>query len=357
MIEEQRSPNTDPLLTGRILIVDDDLTNVSLLESMLRGVGATDVHSTTDSRETVDLVSTLKPDILLLDLRMPHPDGYEILDHLAPHREEEGYFPILVLTADATPEAMERALQAGALDFLTKPLNITEVLLRIRNLLHTRELYKKIQDYNLQLEKKVRERTSRLRDAHTEILDRLAHTAEYRDDQTGEHTRRVGKLSALLAKELGLPQAQVDMIRKTAPLHDIGKIGIQDAILRKPGPLTDDEWAVMMTHSVIGDDILSGSKFSSMEMGRVIARSHHERWDGDGYPDGLASEDIPLVARIVQVVDIFDALTHDRPYKKAWPLDKALIEIEAAAGTQCDPKVVEALMTVAERDSRLAQML
>jgi putative two-component system response regulator len=258
---------------------------------------------------------------------------------------------VLVLTADATPEAKHKALSLGARDFLSKPLDPLEVTLRVNNLLETRFLYRALLEENRRLEERVQERTRELQQAQLEILERLARAAEYRDDETGEHVRRVAVNAAHVAEALGLPQEQVGMIRSAAPLHDLGKIGIPDAILRKPAKLTPEEFAVIKTHATIGAELLSGGRSELSRVAERIARSHHERWDGSGYPDGLAGEEIPLEGRIVAVVDVFDALTSERPYKSAWPLEEALAEIEAQAGRQFDPRVVQALLHALEARS------
>ena len=223
---------------ARILVVDDQESNVQLLERLLRLKGYEQIETLTDSRLAVQRFVATRPDLVLLDLRMPHLSGLEVLEELHPLIGAEEYLPILILTADTAPETRQTALSMGAKDFLNKPFDTVEVLLRIRNLLETRFLYLQLRDQNALLDRKVRERTRELEEAQTEILSRLALAAEYRDDQTGEHTRRVGHVAALLARTLGLSDTEVELIRHAAPLHDIGKIGIPDAILLKPGRLT-----------------------------------------------------------------------------------------------------------------------
>ena len=261
---------------GKILIVDDEKANIRFLEIVLQKAGYTNVHSTTDSRQALMLFRSIQPDIVLLDLTMPHLDGFAVMGQL--HQEfPDHVIPILVLTADATSIAKHRALKGGANDFLTKPLDEIEVLLRINNLLETHF-------HSVLLEAKVQERTQELEKAQLETLQRLAMAAEYRDDDTGLHTKRVGITAARIAEELGLPPAQVDLILLAAPLHDVGKIGITDAILLKPGKLTDEEFDIMRQHTVIGAKILSGSTSPRLQLAEEIALSHHERWDGRGYP-------------------------------------------------------------------------
>jgi putative two-component system response regulator len=331
-----------PLAKARILVVDDEPANVLLLERLLRHWGYEDVVSTTDSSEAVALAEQERPSLLLLDLTMPHPDGFEIMDLLTERHVGRPSCPVLVLTADASATTRKRALSSGASDFLTKPFDATEVRLRVENLLRTHVLQRRLESHNDLLEERVRERTRELEDAKLEILERLARAGEYRDDATQEHALRVGRTAALLATELRLPEEDVELIRCAAPLHDIGKVGVPDTILRKPGRLTTDEFETVKDHTVIGGRILAESTSTVLQASEVIARAHHERWDGSGYPDGLVGEAIPLPGRLVAVADMFDALTHERPYKPAWTFERASAEIRRLAGTQLDPGVVQA---------------
>jgi putative two-component system response regulator len=255
---------------------------------------------------------------------------------------EERRMPFLVLTADVNEETKRRALSVGARDFLTKPLDQTELLMRVRNLLQVQYLQTRLLTQNATLEGQVAERTRDLEQARLEVLDRLALAAEYRDDDTQQHAWRIGRTSALLAAALDLPEADVELIRRAAPLHDLGKIGIPDAILLKPERLSDGEFQLMKTHTTIGAEILSGSSSPLLLMAEQIALTHHERWDGHGYPNGLSGEQIPLPGRIVAVADVADALAHARPYKDAWRVERVVAEILNQAGSQFDPAVVEA---------------
>jgi putative two-component system response regulator len=223
------------------------------------------------------------------------------------------------------------------------------VLLRVRNLLQTRYLRLELQLHNDLLHERVQQRTSELEDAKLEMLDRLALAAEYRDDATGQHADRIGRTSELLALELGLDPAEATLIGHAARLHDIGKIGIADELLLKPGTYSADDFNAMKLHSTIGARILSGSNNELLMMAEQIALTHHERWDGSGYPNGRAGEDIPLPGRIVTVADVFDALTHRRPYKDAWPIEEAVHEIVGASGTKFDPHVVTAFARLDHR--------
>jgi putative two-component system response regulator len=330
----------------RILAVDDEESNLLLLRRILERDGYTRLVVTTDPSQLPGLFLEHQPDLVLLDLHMPGMDGFEVMDRLAPLTNDGNDVPFLVLTADATDETMRRALSMGARDFLTKPLDRIELLLRVRNLLHAKSLQDRLREQNSTLEEKVIERTRDLDRARMEMLDRLALAAEYRDDQTQEHAWRIGRICALIGHGLGLPESEVELIRRAAPLHDLGKIGISDTILLKPGRLTNDEVAVMKTHTAIGAQILALSRSPVLRLAERIALMHHERWDGRGYPTGLRGEKIPLAGRIVAVADVFDALTHERPYKRAWSVDKALSEILSQAEQQFDPAVVEAFSTL-----------
>lgn len=330
----------------RILVVDDEPTNVRVLTRLLEHAGYQELVTTTDPREVEEIFRADPPDLVLLDLRMPHLDGFQVLERLRPLIPPRSYLPILVLTGDLSPEVRERALSAGARDFVTKPFEPSEVLLRIRNLLETRYLHRALAEHNASLEERVRIRTRELAGAQMEILRRLALAAEYRDDVTGQHAERVGVLSALIAEALGQSPQQVQLIRQAAPLHDVGKIGIPDAILMKPGPLTPAEFEVMKSHTIIGGRILSGSHFPLLQVARQIALSHHEFWAGGGYTPGLSGEGIPLVGRIVSVADTYDCLTHARPYKQASSVDETVAEIRRERGRQFDPRVVDAFLEV-----------
>lgn len=334
---------------ARILIVDDQEANIQYLERTLRRAGFSELTMTQDSRQVLDLYHAQNPDLIILDLMMPHLDGFAVMEQLSAVVPAGDYLPILVLTADATAETQRRALAAGVADFLTKPFHPIEVTLRTRNLLRTRLLHRALQQENEALEQKVRSRTQALADSQVEILERLAISAEYRDDQTGRHAQRVGAVSAALAREIGLPLDQVTLIRQAAPLHDVGKIGIPDDILGKPGRLTPEEYEQMKVHTTIGGRILSGGQSPLIHTAQSIALSHHEWWNGHGYPHHLIGEQIPLAGRIVAVADVLDALTHVRPYKTAWPLAAALDELGRLSGQQFDPDILTALQFLHHR--------
>jgi len=335
---------------AKILIVDDQEYNVSLLERILGRAGYKQVFSTMDPFQIEQMLAEIDPDIILLDLHMPGMDGLQVLKLIRELTGENNYLPVLMLTADMTSEAKQEVLQAGVNDFLTKPYDRTEVILRINNLLKTRYLHMQLQQHNNTLETRVRERTGELQQAKAEILQLLGRAAEYRDDMTGQHTQRVGHLSALIAGRLGLPEGHIDLIRRAAPLHDIGKIGIPDDILLKPGRFEPHEFERMKTHTTIGANILEGSSFTVLKMAGIIAKSHHEKWDGTGYPEGLKGEEIPIESRIVALADFYDALTHERPYKKAWSTLEAITEVEKQKGYHFDPQIADAFLYLVEKN-------
>lgn len=345
----------DALLTARILIVDDQEVNIRLLELVLRREGFTTIRSVTDSYEVIPVFAEYRPDIILLDLLMPGIDGFAIMELLRRRIAEGDYLPILVLTADSSPETRRRALALGAKDFLTKPFDQIEVMLRIWNLLETRFLYRQIQQQNQQLGVQVKKSMRDLDEAQMEVIGRLAQAAEYRDENTGQHTLRVGRISALIARTIGLDDELVELIRRAAPLHDVGKIAIPDHILLKPGRLTNEEMERMKQHSSIGARLLAGSRLELLNIAYEIALYHHERWDGTGYPQGVKGAAIPICARIVAVADAFDALTHKRPYKEAWSVSEAVTELRASQGSRYDPQIVDALVQVLEQEGLLSE--
>lgn len=327
-----------------LLIVDDQPENVRLLVRILNRAGFTNVTTATDPSRVAELHAACNPDLVLLDLHMPTHDGFEVLEQLAPFTTGVERLPVVMITGDASSEVKRKALSLGAKDFISKPFDPAEVVLRIKNLLETRFLHQKLRRHNTELEKMVIARTRQLEESQVEMLERLATAVEFRDDDTGDHTKRVGLMSARLAEAVGLGSAAVELIKRAAPLHDIGKVGISDAILLKPGPLTSEERAVMQTHTTIGSRMLEKGGSELVRLCQRIARSHHEHWDGTGYPDGIAGKAIPLEARIVAIADFLDAVTHERPYRAAWALSDALATITAASGSHFDPVIVKVLM-------------
>jgi putative two-component system response regulator len=325
---------------ARILIVDDEPANLALLRQVLARTGYHNLLTLSDFRRAIAVVREWDPDLVLLDLHLPNSEGIALLDNIR-HELNLPELPIIVITADASNGARMAALEAGATDFLLKPIDTFEVTLRVRNLLRLRKLHRELTDQRTLLELRVAERTAELAASQREILQRLALASEYRDDMTGQHTERVGDLSVRIARQMGLPAAEIEIIRFATPLHDIGKIAIPDQILLKPGPLTAVEYEEIKLHVTVGASILSGGTSPILRMAEQVALTHHERWDGSGYL-GLVKLQIPQAARIVAVADVFDALISVRPYKQAWPVAMAVAEIVRFSGIHFDPEVVEA---------------
>jgi putative two-component system response regulator len=331
---------------ARILIVEDDAANLSLLTRILKRARFTNVQGVLEAEQILPAVNEYEPDVVLLDLHIPGADGLELITTIAEAAGPRNYMPVLVLTGDNSHEARDLALAAGAKDFLTKPYDSTEIVLRVRNLIETRLLYVELQRQNILLNERFMARTAELEEAKLEILDHLARASDIRDDCTQAHTFRVGQLAALIGTRLGLSELEVEQLRIAARLHDIGKIGVSDSILLKQGRLAPAEFMAQEKHTLIGAKILAGSRFPVLRLAEEIALTHHESWDGAGYPRGLAGDEIPLVGRIVAVADVFDALTHERPYKQAWSRLAAMVEIRQQSGIKFDPAVVDAFFAV-----------
>lgn len=328
-----------------IVIIDDSLTNLILLSSCLKSFGLNKVRIFSDSAEGLEWLMNNQWNLALLDLSMPSPDGFEVLDCLSQRNRAE--YPIIIVTALNDPESRRKGLERGANDFISKPIDLPEVLLRVRGCLELAEASRVLRNANAELERKVEERTAQLEDSYKAIINSLTRAASYRDDDTGEHIQRIGESAAILAKAIDMPTAWCDLIRMAAPMHDVGKIGIEDAILQKPGPLTDEERKSMQRHARIGYDILLDPNRSAVtDMAAEIALAHHERWDGQGYPNGLKGDAIPLSARIVAICDVYDALRMPRPYKKSWSKEDAQHYIRDQEGTHFDPHLVKVFCTL-----------
>jgi putative two-component system response regulator len=330
----------------RVLVIDDEPAVVRAVVRILERSGIPLVEGVTDPYRAVERFRDMAPDLVLLDLRMPQMDGLKVLEELVAATPPATYLPIVMLTAEDRPEIRERALAMGAKDFLSKPFDRSEVAIRIRNLLDTRALHRALRAKNQELEARVLERTEELAESQREVLDRLSRAGEYRDDETGRHTQRVAEIAVSLAERLGLLRLEVDLIARAAPLHDVGKIGVPDSILLKRGRLTPEEFGIMKRHTIIGATMLCGGHTRLMKLAETIARSHHERWDGTGYPDGIAGQGIPLPARIVGVADFFDAMTHTRQYRPAVPVEATLAEMKEQRGRHFDPALVDAFLSL-----------
>ncbi|MEW5789755.1 MAG: HD domain-containing phosphohydrolase [Pseudomonadota bacterium] len=335
----------------RIAIVDDNAVNLKLMESLVKRAGDFTPHLFQDSAAGLAWCLANEPDLIIVDFMMPPPDGLEFIRR---YRAVEANVdvPMLMITADHEKETRYAALEAGANDFLTKPIDNAEFRARLRNMLSLRRSQKALADRAAWLAEKVAEATHEILEREREMVTRLSRAAEFRDPETGAHIQRMAHYSLLIAEHLDLPREDRDMLLAAAPMHDVGKIAIPDHILLKPGRLDDAELAVMRTHAEKGYEILRDSKSRMLDLAALIAWTHHEKYDGTGYPRGLAGADIPLAGRIVAVADVFDALTTERPYKKAWELDRALDLLREGRGSHFDPDCVEAFL--ARLDAALA---
>ncbi|QBF81406.1 response regulator [Shewanella maritima] len=313
-----------------ILVVDDQPENIDILRNILKHQYK--VIAATDGQAALKLARRAKPDLILLDIMMPGIDGYCVCKRLKEH-EQTAEIPVIFVTALGEERDESRGLEVGAVDYLVKPISANIALKRIKA-----HLALHYQQQLLELE--VDKRTSELAHTQLEVVKRLGRAAEYKDNETGMHVQRMSRYSHALALKAGFSQKQAQLILTAAPMHDVGKIGIPDHILLKPGKLTPEEWKIMQAHVDIGLDILSGACSELLALAAVIVATHHEKWDGTGYPKQLKGEQIPLVGRIVAIADVFDALTADRPYKKAWATEDAIAFINEQSGKHFDPHIV-----------------
>ncbi|CAN5494623.1 hypothetical protein BH11ARM1_BH11ARM1_17160 [soil metagenome] len=331
---------------ARILILDEDEVRAQKLGSLLTNSGFKNIAYQTSREQGLDAYLCTDPDLVVFALREEDPDGLEFLGELTNLLSRRVYVPILAVADYYSQKVKEDSLEAGAMDFMTRPFDVTETILRINNLLHTRQLHLNLERDNQNLESRVYERTKELELAYSEVLERLALASEYRDDDTGLHTERVAALSTAIGLKMGLLDTDSELIGKAALLHDVGKIGIPDEILLKPTTLTTEEMFTMQKHVEIGSALLSNSKSKLLRLAEIIARTHHEKWNGNGYI-GLTGEEIPLPGRIVAVADVFDSLVSRRPYREPWLVGDAIAEIRHQSGAHFDPDVVDAFLLVA----------
>jgi len=332
-------------LNGELLvvIVDDSQSSLNVLELLIGKLTGCKAYPFSVSRAALDWCVTNDPDLILVDYQMPPPDGLEFIEAyrtIASNAET----PVVMITSSLEKDVRRRALRVGATDFLTKPLDEDEFLARTRNLLKLRQSHRAMLDRAQWLHSEIAKATRTLLEREREAVLFLARAAEHRDPETGDHILRMAEYSRLIAEATGLGAEEVGLIYSAAPLHDVGKIGIPDRILLKPGKLDDEEFAIMKLHTIYGAEILAGSSSPLLRMAATIALSHHERFDGGGYPYGLAGESIPFAARITALADVFDALTTERPYKPAWPLGKAYDYIGEMCGRHFDPVCVDAFL-------------
>ena len=330
-----------------ILVVDDQPQNVELLEAYLVPQGY-EIVKAVNGDEALGKISGNQIDVVLMDAMMPGMDGFDVTRRLK-SLEDTRDIPIVMVTCLNAVLDRVKALEAGASDFLSKPVDKAELLATVRAQMEVKAYRDHLKEYRNELEATVVQRTAelaqafgRLKQASLNTILRLTRAAEYKDEDTGAHNTRMSNYSAIIARRMGLSAKVVETILYAAPMHDVGKIGIPDKILLKPGPLDEQEWQIMKLHTVFGHRILEGEGAGFVKLGEVVAMTHHEKWDGSGYPQGLKGRKIPLVGRVVAIADVFDALTSKRPYKEAFPLDKSLAIIREGRGTHFDPAVVDA---------------
>ena len=327
----------------KILIVDDNSSNIDLLSKILLKDGYENIYSTTNPLEVQSLYIEHNFSLIILDLNMPNLDGFQVMRMLK-EQFPDFWIPIIIVTAQNDQPSKIRSLSLGARDFLTKPIDRLEVINTVYNIIETKMMQTILENQNIILEQKINERTQKLKTSYNELISALGRAAEYKDNETGNHILRMALYSKEVAKSYGLSDEFSNLLQNASPMHDVGKIGIRDSILLKPGKLTPEEFEIMKEHTTIGYNILTHSSSGSqlIKLAAEIALSHHEKWDGSGYPSQLSGENIPISGRIVAVADVFDALTTTRPYKKAWPLQDALDLIYSNSGSHFDPQVVEA---------------
>jgi putative two-component system response regulator len=334
-----------------VIIVDDTPLNLVLMERLVGRLPDCAPISFADPHTGLQWCLDNEPDLIIVDYMMPDIDGLQFITGVRARHDRDDV-PILMVTANSDRRTRYDALTAGANDFLNKPIDAHEFEPRVRNMLRLREAHLQTRHRAEELAEEVRKATHEIYARERETITRLARAAEFRDPETGAHIQRMSHYSALIADRLGLPAQRVEEVLQAAAMHDVGKLGIPDHILLKPGRLLPEELAVMRRHPVIGHDILKDSASAVVQLGATIALSHHEKFDGSGYPYGLAGDAIPLEGRIVAVADVFDALTSDRPYKRRWTLDAALALLRDGRGSHFDPRCVDAFF--ASLDEALA---
>jgi two-component system response regulator RpfG len=340
-----------------ILIIDDQLTSRKILQQLVSTLERNlIVEAFANPVEALGWTTIMTADLILVDYKMPEMNGIEFIRKFRAN-SANAHIPVIMVTSIEDMNVRYEALEAGATDFLMKPVDHHECRARCRNLLTQSQQYKIISDRSHWLERRVAEATSEIRLRERETLLRLARAGEYRDEETGNHIVRMAKYSRVIAEQLGLSETEAEVIEMAAPMHDIGKIGIRDEILLKPGKLTTDEFEIMKGHTMIGYEILKDSPSKFLQMGAIIALGHHEKFDGTGYPYGKKGDEISLEARIVAVADVYDALVSERPYKNAWSMQAAIEYMESHSGKHFDPECFTAFKSQLDKVTKIQGML
>ncbi|HNW81971.1 MAG TPA: response regulator [bacterium] len=338
---------------AKILYVDDTIENIDIVVDTLGEIY--DIIVAKDGKNAIRIAQSEMPDLILLDIVMPGINGYEVCKTLKnTHKTKD--IPIIFLTSLSNSVSKKTGFELGAVDYIIKPFEVEELAARVRNHVLVKKASENLFKQNELLELKVAERTFELKEAmkkmefaSLEAILRLSRAAEYRDDDTGNHVFRVGLYSSEIGKFINIGDNNVKKLMLSAPMHDVGKIGIPDSILQKPGKLTDEEWVLMRKHTIMGARILEGSSSDIISLAEMLAQDHHEKWNGKGYPQGKKGEEIPLYCRIVALADVFDALTTERPYKNAFTIEKSFSIIQEEKGAHFDPEIVEAFFAIQDK--------
>lgn len=339
----------------KVYVADDVAINIELVESVFRNDPDLLIRKAENGKELMLYIEDHGvPDLLILDLMMPVMDGFDVLRNLKSAREAK-YFPVIVLSALADKQSIVKALSMGADDYVTKPFFVEELKARVNNMLKLKERDEYLNTSLDVMESNLLEKLQMLENTQVEVIIKLGKAAEFRDDETGKHIERIADYVNMITEELGMNHELRVMMQYAAPMHDVGKIGIPDGVLMKPAKLTDDEFKIIKLHTLIGGKILSGTNLPLLELAKEIAITHHERWDGAGYPMGLKGSDIPISGRVVAVTDVFDAITSERVYKAAWPIERALEYIRDMRGKQFDPDVVDAFFAIEDKIIKIRQ--
>jgi len=339
----------------KVYVADDVSINIELVESVFRNDTDLLIKKAENGQELMGCIDAHgAPDLLILDLMMPVMDGFDVLRNLKRTREAR-YFPVIVLSALSDKQSIVKALSMGADDYVTKPFFVEELKARVNNMLKLKERDEYLNTSLDVMESNLLEKLQMLENTQVEVIIKLGKAAEFRDDETGKHIERIAAYVNLITEKLGMNHEFRVMMQYAAPMHDVGKIGIPDGVLMKPGKLTEDEFKIIKLHTLIGGKILSGTNLPLLELAKEIAISHHERWDGAGYPMGLKGCDIPISGRVVAITDVFDAITSERVYKNAWPVERALEYIKDMREKQFDPEIVDAFFSMEKEIVKVRQ--